>query len=522
MAAAGRRLALVGRRRWRLILLIALLGLAVALVWSVRRTPIYTATASVLVSPVATPSGGGAPGPPLSMRDERQVARSVPVARIVVQRFRASATPEQLLRHVSVEVPRGSQILRITYADPVRSTARTGADAFAQAYLAYRKDAVVAQLKTLSANLTREIADLTAKKHAQEALLAPERQATPDQRDAALTLREAYGSQIADLERQRRALQTTSVDPGSVIQPARLPGRPLRGLVPVGGLGLGAGLLLGAAVALVYDRIDRRLRGRDDLAELLDGPVLTPIPPLTSWPRKPLDRRRRSQGLVMLDQPSSPAAEAFRTLRTRVAYLANRLDVTTIMVTSAGPAEGKSTVAANLALALAEAEYTVLLVSADLRRPRVHELFALPNRSGLAEVLADARLHDAQGPASAAQAWIASDLWSVTKHLWVIVSRPAPPEMTALLGSEAMRRLLELQRQSFDFIILDCPPALAAADALALASMVDGVLVVADRPTANRNAVARLREQVEQVGGRVLGAVLNRDRGRSRPYQYEA
>jgi Mrp family chromosome partitioning ATPase len=117
---------------------------------------------------------------------------------------------------------------------------------------------------------------------------------------------------------------------------------------------------------------------------------------------------------------------------------------------------------------------------------------------------------------------IACELWSVARYLWVIVSRPAPPQVAAQLGSEAMRRLLEAQRASFDYIILDCPPALAAADALALAPLVDAVLVVADSGSTNRSAVARLREQLEQVGGRVLGAVLNRDRSGPSAYQYEA
>lgn len=507
------------RRRWRLITLVALLAVAAAVIWSVRRTPIYEATTSVLVSPVATPSEDGAPGPVLSTRDERQVARSLPVARIVAKRFHTSATPEQLLRHVSVRVPQGSRILRITYADPIGTTARTGADAFAVAYLAYRKEAVAAYVRSLVANLTREIADLTTKKQAQETILAPESQATAAERDAALTLRESYVQKIADLERQRRGLQGMDLDPGSVIQPAGVPGRPIRGLVVNGGLALAVGVLLGILAAFVVDRTDRRVRGRDDLAALLDRPVLTPIPPMTG---KASRRQRQPGGLVMLDQPSSPAADAYRTLRARVLFLADRLEVTSIMVTSAAPAEGKSTIAANLALALAEAEREVLLVSADLRRPQLHRLFALPNRSGLPDVLVDGLLHDAHGSPAAVDDRIMAELWSVAKHLWVIVSRPAPPNVAALLGSDAMRRLLETQRDRFDFVILDCPPVLGTADALSVAPLVDGVLVVADKASTDRAAVVRLREQLEQAGGRVLGAVLNRDRSDRSTYQYQA
>jgi Mrp family chromosome partitioning ATPase len=138
-------------------------------------------------------------------------------------------------------------------------------------------------------------------------------------------------------------------------------------------------------------------------------------------------------------------------------------------------------------------------------------------------MLTDDLLQDGQVPASAMESRIASELWSVAKYLWVIVSQPAPPHVAAaLLGSEAMRRLLETQRECFDFIILDCPPALAAADAIALAPLVDAVLVVADSGSTNRGALVRLREQLEQAGGSVLGAVLNRDRSSPRSYQYEA
>jgi capsular exopolysaccharide synthesis family protein len=280
-------------------------------------------------------------------------------------------------------------------------------------------------------------------------------------------------------------------------------------------------LLLGLAAAFVYDRADRRLRGRDDLAELLDKPVLTLIPPLARWPRS-LAGRHRPQPLAVRDSPTSNAAEAYRVLQSRLAFLADPLGTTSIMVTSAAPDEGKSTTAANLALALAEAERDVLLISADLRRPRIHGLFDLTDRSGLGELLSDLRLDGRTGASAEVGARITSVLWSVSQHLWVLVSHPAPPEVIPLLGSDAMRRLLEALRPCFDFIILDCPPVLAAADATALAPLVDSVLVVADRPSTDRQAVVRLREQLEQVGGKILGAVLNRDRSDQAGYQYQA
>jgi capsular exopolysaccharide synthesis family protein len=172
--------------------------------------------------------------------------------------------------------------------------------------------------------------------------------------------------------------------------------------------------------------------------------------------------------------------------------------------------EGKSTTAANLAVVLAETGKDVLLVSADLRRPRAHQSFGLANISGLSNLLTrDGR------PA-------APELWSVAPNLRVLLSGPAPALPSALLDADPMRQFLKEQRDRFDFVILDCPPALVVADALALAPLVDAALVVADARRSDRKLVSRMREELEQVGGRIVGAVLNRARQAGRnSYYYE-
>jgi Mrp family chromosome partitioning ATPase len=273
--------------------------------------------------------------------------------------------------------------------------------------------------------------------------------------------------------------------------------------------------------ALVRDRTDTRLRGPDDLAERLDRPVLAQIPQFPRWRRwGRLGLRRQSKdSLVTLEHPDSPIAEAYRTLRIRLARLARQLDIKTVMVVSAEPGEGKSTTTANLAVVMAESGWNVLLVSADLRRPRVHELFALPNKSGLSNLLMNE--HDASRRPTAATAAkdredkekeFVAELWSVTPNLWLILSGPLPPHPSSLMDSDAMRQLLKERRDLFDVILLDCPPALVVADSLALAPLVDAVLVVADAKTSSRSSVSQLGEQLEQVGGKLIGCVLNRSK----------
>jgi protein-tyrosine kinase len=231
-------------------------------------------------------------------------------------------------------------------------------------------------------------------------------------------------------------------------------------------------------------------------------------------------RRRPRSSLVTLDQPNTPAAESYRTLRTRLARLASQLDINSVMVVSAGVGEGKSTTAANLAVVLAETGKDVLLVSADLRRPRVHQFFGLPNRSGLSDVLADGTAPARRRGAVGTQAQKASELWSVAPNLWVILSGPLPPHPSALMDSDAMRQFLKEQRDLFDFIVLDCPPALVVADAMALAPLADAVLVVADAKESDREAVSRLREELDQVGGKIVGAVLNRSKQATKSSYY--
>jgi capsular exopolysaccharide synthesis family protein len=215
---------------------------------------------------------------------------------------------------------------------------------------------------------------------------------------------------------------------------------------------------------------------------------------------------------VVLDQPDSRAAEAYRAIRARLTRVIDQLGLGSIMVVSPGPDEGKSTIAANLAVVLAESERNVLLVSADLRRPRIHEFFGLPNKSGLSNLLADDLAAADKAPRTLDGRKSVSELWSVAPHLWVIVSGPSSRHSSALLDSVAMRQFLKEQQDLFDLVLLDCPPALVP-DSLALASLVDGVLVVADAKKTQRSAVDRLRDELGQPGGKLIGSVFNRAAG---------
>jgi capsular exopolysaccharide synthesis family protein len=518
----------VFRRQLVLIIAITLLGAAAAAAYTFRRTPVYESTASVLVRAITTNAfdPGQRVDQQLNMFNQRQLAMSEPVAALAAKTLKTTATPAQLLEHVKVDVPANSQILRVRYQDTVPLTAQRGADAFAKAYLASREADARAQATTSQKSLRADITRFQKQAAAAEKVIG-DPDADSATREAARVKLASANNRLDELLGRLSGFESLDFTPGNMIAAANLPSTPAspNNRLDVG-IGLLVGLFLGVVLAFVRDRTDDRLRGREDLAERLDRPVLATTPPLSKRIRQEGRlrwKRRHRNSLVTLEQPNSPAAESYRTLRTRMARLAAQLDINSVMVVSAGVGEGKSTTAANLAVVLAETGKDVLLVSADLRRPRVHQFFGLSNKTGLSNLLTDGTPPGKRKGPVAEGRQMASELWLVAPNLWVILSGPLPPHPSALMDSDAMRQFLKEQRDLFDFIILDCPPALVVADAMALAPLADAILVVADAKESDREQVSRLREEIEQVGGKIVGAVLNRSKQASKStYYYEA
>jgi capsular exopolysaccharide synthesis family protein len=207
--------------------------------------------------------------------------------------------------------------------------------------------------------------------------------------------------------------------------------------------------------------------------------------------------KRRQLRLTLVEHPGSRAAEAYRMLRNSLDFVNADKNIKTVLVTSAVPREGKSTVAANLATALSRAGSKVVLVECDFRRPSTERFFELDHTIGLSDVLA-----------GTGNPWEAAQSPEGSEGLWVLTAGKMPPNPSELLGSEAMSRLMANLRGSVDWVILDSAPVLAAADAAAVARWVDGVLVVARVGVSRRDAVRAGREQLRSVGARILGLAV--------------
>jgi capsular exopolysaccharide synthesis family protein len=197
--------------------------------------------------------------------------------------------------------------------------------------------------------------------------------------------------------------------------------------------------------------------------------------------------------------PKSPVVEAFRTLRTNLRYASAGRELRSVLITSPGPGEGKSTIAANLACVLAQSGQRVVAVGADLRKPALHRHFGVKDNSrGLSNVLiGEATLDECLVP-------------TAEKNLMVLTAGPKPPNPAELLDTERMRALVQELEEQADMVIFDAPPTIPVTDALILASLVDGVLMVINVGTVPRELAKRSKEQFEAVGAHLLGVVLNR------------
>jgi capsular exopolysaccharide synthesis family protein len=243
-------------------------------------------------------------------------------------------------------------------------------------------------------------------------------------------------------------------------------------------------------MALVRDTMDDGLRGPLDLQTQAGAPVLAQIP---AFYRK---KHTIADGLVILRNPSSTVAEAYRNLRTRVLQVAAWRRANVLLATSPSR-EDKTTVAANLAAALAVSGRRVVLVCADLRSGRMHALFGLDNRLGLTNVVnGDAKLSDALR-------------WTEVSGLQVLPSGQAYFDPASVLQSTAFRNLLDELRSEADFVVIDAPPVLASADTAALAELGAMILLVADLRASTRAEVRTAMRELAHVHDDVIGCVLD-------------
>jgi non-specific protein-tyrosine kinase len=495
------------RRKWTIALILALV-VGSTLAFSVRQTPVYAATVKVLVKPInASQVLQGVPASSIiDLETEQGLVETPVVAKLAAQSLGGGAQPDELLRHVSVEIPANTQFLQITFSSTDARLAAAGAQAFAQAYLTFRRTQATDAYATAAQGYEQQIQQLQNQLADKQAALSNATVGSPEAASLQADV-SSLTSRIAIVETQAAPLLAPSVDPGQIVTPAVVPTSPASpNYVRNVPLALTVGLLLGVGVAFLRERLDDRLSSREDFEERLGAPVLGVVPK-----RKGL-RNKQQDEIAVTKNPNTPMAEGYRTIRANVQHLTRKGDLRILMVTSPMIGDGKTTVAANLAVVLAQAGKRVLVVSCDLHRPRLHRFFNLDNEVGLTSVVG--------GLATLGDAIRRPGL----DTLLVLPSGPAIANPAELLASDEMERLLAELSRSVDFMILDMPPVIAVADVLILAPKTDGVLLVVDANSTTRDALGFARRQIEQVGAKILGGVYHKfDPSRARtshPYYY--
>jgi capsular exopolysaccharide synthesis family protein len=343
--------------------------------------------------------------------------------------------------------------------------------------------------------LTAQIANLDGQAaNAQSQLSGP-----TSERNTALT-------QMTALQVQRQSLPDPDAlrqSGGAVISAAETPTTPASpNLLLNLALALVLGSMLGVGLAFLAENLDDRVRTQEEIEERVGAPVLGHVPYVEEWTESP------EPLLATVHEPTSGAAEAYRTLRTNLRFLSLERPLQTVMVTSTLAEEGKSTTTANLAVALAEGGMRTVLVSADLRRPTTHRFFDLADSGGIVSIL--------DGGSTVEGALVET----AVPNLRVLPAGGRPPNPTEILASSRFTEILESLASIADIVLIDAPPVLGLADSSALASKVDGVLFVVDMSQVPRRSLSHAAEQIRKAGGRVLGTVMNSVEGGEGGYGY--
>jgi polysaccharide biosynthesis transport protein len=493
---------IVRRRKWSLIL-VTLVTLAAAGAFSYRQTPMYRSSESVQVKPLNPDQalqGSYTYNFGISMTTEQALALSPAVADLAEQQATSAGVTSPDDGSVDANVPTDTPILEISYsaADPVQ--ARDWAHAYAQGYIDYRTQQATISYQAARKGYEDQISAVNEELDTLRSQLANASNAEAPGIRTSIDRKEAL---IKALTNQQASLPypVTSTAAQS-IAPATVPSQPyspnwIRNL----SMALLAGLALGFAVVFIRERLDDRFMGREDFEETSGAPVLAIVPSISNW-------KRNTTKLVAKDTPKTAPAEAYRTLRTNVAFMARTNELKMIAVVSPSMGEGKTTTSANLAVALAQSGKRVVALSCDLRKPRLHRFYGLPNDVGVTSIL-----RDGVSVPEAAQRVGGIDM------LRVIASGPVPHDPAELLGSEDMEEMLADLRKYADYVIVDTAPVLVVSDALSVAPKTDGVIIMADAGSTMRGAVKATREQLELVGANIVGAVFNNfDPSRAKMY----
>lgn len=315
------------------------------------------------------------------------------------------------------------------------------------------------------------------------------------------TLKQTYRTLTKRIEEIQIGIATgTKEDNIFIISPPRVPVKPVK---PRKGMTLALaaliGMILGAGLCYFLEYLDTTIKTKDEVEKLLDTPVMGYVPAILEAQDHKEGNGKRPIELLSLDEPNSAVAEAFRSIRTALMFSDAGKGLKSLLLTSSVPMEGKTLISVNLAIALAKSNKKILLVDADMRKPRLTRVLSPESMHGLSSLLINVpgvRLETAIQP---------TDL--DTFH--ILPCGPVPPNPAELLGSERMTQVLNEMSDRYDAIVFDTPPVISATDATVLAQKVQGAILVVRAFTTQRDLARRARDILTSARGNLVGTILN-------------
>jgi polysaccharide biosynthesis transport protein len=470
------------RRRW-LVIAATVITVVAAVSVSLLQTPIYSSTAEILVQPrtagglFQNQTGTAGSTNARAVQTEIQVLEGEVVRQRVQDRLGLAERPPE----ISASAVGDTDVIRLSARHTDPDAAQAIANAYAASYIEVRREQSVDELLAASAEVQAKIDELQVQLDAL---------ADDDPTGGVLRSQQATFRQTLDQLQVDAALRTGGA---SIIRSAESPAAPVEPTPSrTAALALVVGLLIGLGAAFLVDYVDDSIEHDDDLEGLTDRPVLAVVPV-----DPPPDHRP-----VSVSRPDDYAVETYRGLRTNLQFLALDRPIKVVQVTSSLAGEGKTTTATNLAVVLAQSGRRVLVLDADLRRPRIHEVFDVPPSPGLTDLLLGTEPDDV------------ITTTSIGEHdrIDVVTAGSPPPNPSEMLSNQRTARLLAELGERYDYVVVDSAPVLPVADSIALAATVDGVILVAQAGRVTGKNVAESLERLGRVSAPVVGMVLNQAR----------